>query len=94
MALTIGVHIRVGIGLVNIDITTEPPPMSETNLRNYGLSSADIDARLNYHAFTARTTGKEIDIRGNEQPTEASSAAQTELTDVLDNSILIDKLSD
>lgn len=94
MPLTIGINLRIGGGFVNIDITTEPPPMSETNLRNFGLPSADIDARLNYHAFTAMTTGKEIDIRGNEQPTAASSAAITELTEVLDNSILIDKLSD
>lgn len=90
----IGIKIHVGKNRVNINITTEPPPMTETNLRNFGLSASDIDARLNYHAFTAMTTGKEIDIRGNEPRTAASDPAVKELTEVLDNSILVDKLTD
>lgn len=86
----IGIKIHVGSGNVSIDITTEPPPMSETNLRNYNLSASDIDARLNYHAFTAMTTGKIIDCRGNEKRTSVSNPAYTELTEVLDNLVLED----
>lgn len=55
------------------------PPLSQLNLRNAGLKADEIDERLEYHA--ANTSYAEMDIRGNENPTEASATARQTLDD-------------
>lgn len=65
-------------------------PMTETNLKNLGLSSENIDARLIFLASIGITL-QLIDIRGNESRTSASDAAVSKLIDILDN-LLFEKL--
>jgi predicted NUDIX family phosphoesterase len=69
----------------------EDPEMisSETNLKDLRLTSANIDARLNYLASIG-TTGKVIDIQGNSRRTSASEAAFTTLTTTLQNYVVED----
>lgn len=56
------------------------PPMNETNLANLGLTSEDIDARLNYLS-TLGLTDITIYIGGNSPRTSASDTAVLILTD-------------
>lgn len=56
-------------------------PMSQTNLLDLGLSSTDIDARLNYFAaLDPVPIGVVFDFRGNGLPTAASADARYILT--------------
>ena len=54
-----------------------PPsvPDTETDLRNLGFDSAEIDRRLNYLATLNLPAGTDIYIFGNEAPTSASADA-------------------
>jgi hypothetical protein len=56
------------------------PPISQLNLRNLGLTSAEIDERLDYLSG-AGISHTEIDLRGNSNPTAASADARQTLGD-------------
>jgi hypothetical protein len=64
--------------------------VSETNLADMNLSSANIDERLNWHA-AAGTTGQIFHLYGNEPRTSASDAAYTALTTTLNNYIITER---
>lgn len=75
IAQTVANRIGVGFGV------PFSPAMWATNLFGMGLSSADIDARLNYFAgLNPVPIGLELDFRGNGLPTAASADARYILT--------------
>lgn len=79
----------VSIGVLLQDTGTSIP-MEQTDLRDLGLSSSDIDERLIYLA-SIDTTGEFILIYGNDPRTSASNAAYTELTTTLNNFVIEDR---
>jgi hypothetical protein len=65
------------------------PAMNEIALKNKNLTSADIDARLNYLASIG-IAGKIINIQGNGSRTTVSEVAHTFLTTTLQNYVVED----
>jgi len=65
-------------------------PMNETNLKDLGLTSADIDERLIY-LESIGTNLSIIDIRGNDPRTSASDEAVESLINTYNNEIWEDE---
>lgn len=64
--------------------------MNETDLRDLGLTSMDIDERLIY-LESIGTTGQIIDIRGNDPRTFVSDVAVESLVNMYNNEIWEDE---
>lgn len=71
--------ITIGITVDYVSVSSTTLPLSETDFRNLGLSSEDVDARLNY-LYSIGTQDVIIYIGGNDPRTSASDVAVTGLT--------------
>lgn len=87
--LSFDVHVEINSLGSRTEISDTPNPVIEmglTYLKDFNLTSENIDARLNYHASIG-TTGQVFNIQGNGTRTSASQAAFDLLTTTLNNYI-------
>ena len=67
------------IGVIQGSKVSSSVPPEDLDISDRGYTSTQIDDYLIYHADILGTNNAEMDIRGNDNPTSASSAARQTL---------------